>query len=181
MNGLPLATPSLVLRHFVSEDAERIMALNAEPSTRHWLPSHVYPSLADAQDAMEYLISCYTTPGNPRRGPYVLAVEHGDSGGLLGHVGFSPLDAEVEVSYAIAEAFRGRGFGKEALVHGCRWLADTFQVARVLAVTAADNVVSRRLLERASFVHAEDTRRNFRGVEQLVSRYWWRAPNPRSG
>ena len=106
MQGLPLETPSLRLRHFVPEDAAPIMALNAESSTRHWLPSHVYPTLEDASSRLGFLISCYTAPGHPRRGPYVLAVEHKDEAKLLGHVGFSPFDDEVEVSYAIAESSR---------------------------------------------------------------------------
>ena len=108
MPGLPIRTGSLVLRKFVLEDAEAIRQLNAEPSTRLWLPSHVYTSSAEARAALEFLISAYSTPGNPQRAPYVLAVERTDDGQLLGHVGFSPIDAEVEVSYSIAESARTR-------------------------------------------------------------------------
>jgi RimJ/RimL family protein N-acetyltransferase len=93
-----------------------MMELNGEPTTRRWLPSHVYPDLATAKARMQYLISCYSSPGDPCHGPYVLAVEHIASGALIGHVGFSPFNGEVEVSYAIAENARGRGYGPEALV-----------------------------------------------------------------
>lgn len=44
MHGWPLSTSSLQLRHVVQADALEMMALNAEPSTRQWLPSHVYAS-----------------------------------------------------------------------------------------------------------------------------------------
>lgn len=157
------------------------MTLNAESSTRHWLPSHVYPTLEDASSRLEFLISCYSAPGHPQRGPYVLAVEHKDKGKLLGHVGFSPLDDEVEVSYAIAESSRGRGHGTEALVHACNWLADAFAVSRVLALTASANVISRRLLDRASFVREQEAVMVFQGHEQVVSRYCRHAPGNRSG
>ena len=157
-----------------------MMALNAESSTRHWLPSHVYPTPEDASSALGFLISCYSAPGHPQRGPYVLAVEHKDTGRLLGHVGFSPFDDEVEVSYAIAESSRGRGYGTEALVHACNWLADAFTVSRVLALTASANVASRRLLERASFVRAEERAMLFQGQVEVVSRYCWHAPGNRS-
>lgn len=96
-----------------------MMELNCEPSTRLWLPSHVYADLNEATARMRYLISCYSSPADPRVGPYVLAVEHLASGALLGHVGFSPFDSDVEVSYAIAEHSRGRGYGSEALLYGC--------------------------------------------------------------
>ena len=123
----------------------------------------------------------YSSPGHPQRGPYVLAVEHKDEAKLLGHVGFSPFDDEVEVSYAIAESSRGRGYGTEALVHACNWLADAFAVSRVLALTESANVISRRLLDRASFVRVHEAVMMFQGHEQLVSRYYWHPPGNRSG
>lgn len=123
---------------------------------------------------MHHLISCYSSPGDPRTGPYVLAVEHLASGALLGHVGFSPFDSDVEVSYAIAEASRGRGYGSEALLHACRWAAENFDLPGLLAITESENVPSRRTLERAGFVHAADVVMQFQGSEQTVSHYLWR-------
>lgn len=174
MTSLPLRTPSLRLRHIVVDEAVRMMALNGEPSTRRWLPSHVYADTAEATDRMRYLIGCYSAPGDPRLGPYVLAVEHTASGALLGHVGFSPFDGDVEVSYAIAEDSRQRGYGAEALHHGCRWAAQTFGLPRILALTESENLPSRRTLERAAFVHDEDLLMRFQGSPQRVSRYVWR-------
>ena len=181
MQGLPLETPSLRLRHLVPDDAALFKALNAESSTRHWLASHVDPTLEDASSRLRYLISCYSAPGHPQLGPYVMAVEHKDEGKLLGHVGLSPFDDEVEVSYSIAESSRGRGYGTEALVHACNWLADAFAVSRVLALTESANVISRRLLDRPSFVRVHEAVMMFQGREQLVSRYYLHPPGNRSG
>lgn len=158
-----------------------MMELNSEPSTRRWLPSHVYADMREASSRMRYLIACYSSPGDPRLGPYVLGVEHLASCALLGHVGFSPFGNDVEVSYAIAERSRGRGYGSEALLHACQWAAECFNLPSFLAITEAENAPSRRTLERAAFVHTEDTRMKFQGSEQTVSRYLWRrtdAPAP---
>lgn len=179
MTRLPLATASLVLRPFVMEDAAAILRLNAEPTTSRWLPSHVYADLGAAQDALRYLIDCLGSPGDPRVAPLVLGVAlaaeradaQGRAGALIGHVGFSPYDEEVEVSYAIAEAERGRGYGTEALVAACDWAAAAWPLPAIVAMTAAANQPSRRVLERASFVHSHDAPRRFQGSEQLVSRY----------
>ncbi len=154
-----------------------MMELNGEPSTRRWLPSHVYADMSAATSRMRYLISCYSSPGEPRTGPYVLAVEHLASGALLGHVGFSPLGGEVEVSYAIAEHFRRRGYGSEALVYSCRWAAGNFNLPRILAITDSANTPSRCTLERAAFVHAGDRVMQFQGSQRTVSRYVWRHSN----
>ena len=175
MHGLPLRTASLVLRQFTSRDAEQIRRLNGEPSTSRWLPSHVYANSAKAKAALEFLISSYSTPGHPRHGPYVLAVERTHDARLLGHVGFSPIDGEVEVSYAIAESARGHGFGTEALLHGCTWASRAFQLSTIVAVTATDNIASRRVLERARFFHVRDEVMRFHGARARVSHYGWRA------
>jgi RimJ/RimL family protein N-acetyltransferase len=157
------------------------MALNAEPTTSQWLPSHVYLNLAEARSRMEYLISCYSAPGHPLHGPYVLAVEHKSDRGLLGHVGFSELNGEVEVSYAIAESSRGRGYGTEALVSACNWAVAAFALPRLLAITESANVGSRHLLDRAHFVQVNEERMLFQGTEQLVRRYYWHQQGKGSG
>lgn len=175
MLDLPLRTPSLILRHFDVDDAEPILRLNAEATTRRWLPSHVYADLSAAKAALAFLISSYTDPGSPRLGPYVLAVEHATAAQLLGHVGFSPLGAEVEVSYAIAESARGRGFGAEALGHACGLVSRSFGLSGLVALTAAANVASRRTLERSGFLLEREESMRFQGVQQRVCRYTWRA------
>ncbi len=174
MTSLPIDTPSLRLRHIKVDEAVRMMELNGEPSTRRWLPSHVYADAHEATKRMEYLISCYSSPGDPRRGPYVLAVDHLASGVLLGHVGFSPYDDDVEVSYAIAESHRRRGYGSEALNYACQWAADCFGLPSLLAITEFENVPSRQTLDRAGFIHSQDSVMRFQGAEQTVSHYTWR-------
>ena len=174
-NSLPIDTPLLRLRHIVVEDAVRMMELNGEPSTGRWLPSHVYADVAVATSRISYLVSCYSSPGDPRLGPYVLAVEHRSTATLLGHIGFSPFRSDVEVSYAIAENSRGRGYGSEALLHACRWAAQTFGLPSLLAITESENEPSRRTLDRVGFVHDADMVMQFQGSSQAVSRYVWRA------
>jgi len=176
MFALPLGTRSLVLRRFVAEDAALLLALNAEPSTSRWLPSHVYADREAADAALAHLIAAYAAPGDPRLGPYVLGIDDARTGRLIGHVGFSPLDGEVEVSYAVAEALRGRGYGSEALDAACAWVCRTFGLPGVVAVTASDNIASRRLLERVRFIHEKDESRRFQGVQQAVA--WYRRAAP---
>jgi RimJ/RimL family protein N-acetyltransferase len=126
---------------------------------------------------MEYLISCYSTPGHPLQGPYVLAVEHKYNGSLLGHVGFSEFNGEVEVSYAIAESSRGRGYGTEALVCACNWAVAAFALTRLLAITESANASSRSLLDRAHFVQVHEALMLFQGKEQRICRYCWHPQN----
>ena len=170
---LPIQTASLRLRWLNVNEAQRMMELNAEPSTRRWLPSHVYADLTEATSRMQYLVACYSSPGDPRLCPYILGIEHMANGALLGHVGFSPFDNGVEISYAIAEEERGHRYGSEALLSACNWAAATFKLNTLLALTDADNIPSRRTLEHAAFVHDRDIVMKFQGKEESVSRYLW--------
>jgi RimJ/RimL family protein N-acetyltransferase len=102
-----------------------------------------------------------------------LALELANTGELLGHVGFSPFGEDVEVSYAVAEHARGRGYGSEALRVACNWIAIAFGIPTILAITSTSNHPSRRVLEKSSFAHSRDEAMLFQGTKQSVSLYTW--------
>ena len=166
-----IVTPSLVLRPFVVEDAERILTLSNEESARRWLPSQVYADVAQASGVLEFLISQYETPADPKRGYFVLAIDDRASGTLIGHVGFSPLEDEVEVGFGIAEDFQRRGFATEAVDAASRWVMDSFDLRRILGITSAANIASQRTLLKAGFSHERDKVMSFQGTEQPVRVY----------
>ena len=169
MNDLPLETPRVRLRHFVPEDVAAVHALSDEESSRTWLPSQVYRDEAHARAVLAALIDAYARPGDPTRGPYVLAIEDRADGALIGHVGFSPLDDDVEIGFAVAERRQGRGLATEAITAASRWALATFALERILGVTNAANVASMRALRRAGFVHREDRVMSFQGSAKDVS------------
>ena len=167
----PLETPSLLIRLFTPQDAPTMLVLSQEEPSRIWLPSQVYRDADHARSAVEYLIAQSLAPANPRLGPYVLAIEHRGDGALIGHVGFSALDDEVEIGFSIAQAYQGRGLATEALVAASRWALEAFGLERILGITAAANIASKRALARAGYVHQRDEMMNFQGTESMVSVY----------
>lgn len=168
---LPIETRSLLLRQFAPGDAGRLLLLSQEDGARTWLPSQVYRDGAHADSALAFLMSQYSTPGDPRRGPYVLGIEHRASSSLIGHVGFSPLDEDVEIGFSIAQSYQGQGFASEAIVAASRWALRVFGIRRILAIASTANVASRRTLARAGFVHEGDKTMNFQGTVEEVSVY----------
>jgi len=90
---------------------------------------------------------------------------------LIGHVGFSPLDDEVEIGFSIAQNYQRRGLAAEAILAASRWALQTFELDRIIAVTSAGNMASKRTLERAGFAYEGDEAMNFQGTEQDVSVY----------
>lgn len=171
LNRLPLETRSLQLRQFVPGDAAAALILSNEESARTELPSQVYRDYGHALSEIEFLVSQYSTPGNPRHGPYVLAIEHRASSCLIGHVGFSPLDEDVEIGFSIAEKYQKQGLASEAIVAASRWAFEAFALDRILGIASATNLASRRTLERAEFAHEGDKAMRFQGIEKEVSVY----------
>lgn len=168
---LPLETRSLRLRHFVPGDAATALILSNEETSRIGLPSQVLRDYAHALSHLEFLISQCSTPGNPRHGAYVLAIEHRASSSLIGHVGFSPLDDEVEIGFSIAEQYQRQGLATEAIVAASRWVSEVFALDRILAITFAANLASRRALLRAQFAYEGDKTMRFQGADEVVSVY----------
>lgn len=168
---LPIETRSLRIRPFVAEDAPAALLLSNEEAARTWLPSQVYRDHAHALSVLEFLIGQYSAPGDPRQGPYVFAVEHRADSTLIGHVGFSPLGEEVEIGFAIAQDYRRRGFAAEAITAGSHWALRTFELDRILGITSAANIASKRSLVRAKFACEGNRTMLFQGMEQEVSVY----------
>lgn len=171
LNQLPLETRSLQLRQFVPGDAAAALILSNEESARAELPSQVYRDYGHALSELEFLMSQYSTPGNPKYGPYVLAVEHRASSSLIGHVGFSPLDEEVEIGFSVAQKYQRQGLASEAIVAASRWAFEAFALNRILGITSATNVASRHTLVRARFAYEGAKAMRFQGTEKEVSVY----------
>ncbi len=149
-----IETEALVLRPFELGDAAAVYAQSNEPASRQWLPSQVQTDEVEARELLKLLIEQYAAPADPRRGPYVLAVDHRSDGTLIGHVGLSPFEGDVEIGFAVAEAYQRQGLAVEAVIAACRWAFGRFGLPRILAIAAQSNHGSRKVLARAGFEHA---------------------------
>jgi ribosomal-protein-alanine N-acetyltransferase len=164
----------LLLRPFRLEDVDRAFALSNEPSARRWLPSQVYTDPDHARASIQFLIDSFSDPADPRRGPFVFAVEHAASQALIGHVGLSPFEDGVEVGFGMAEAYQGQGFAVLAVSAACRWALPRFNLTSVVGSADDDNQASQKVLQRAGFVHGERRTIDFQGMPTAVSTYSFR-------
>ncbi len=171
-----IETEVLTLRPYQLGDTAAAYALCIEPTSRQWLPSQVLADEIEMRELIKFLIDQYQAPADPRRGPYVLAVVHRDDGALIGHVGLSLFEGDVEIGFSIAEAYQRQGLAVEAVVAACRWAFDEFELPRILAIAAQSNRGSRKVLSRAGFEHEIDRVMCFQATEQVVSMYYLLGP-----
>jgi len=153
-------------------DAPKVFAMSGEAALRRWIPDQVYRDELHAAEVVRALRAHTEREPDPRVHPYVLAVEHRETGSLIGHIGLSPARGSVEIGYAIEERLQGQGLATEAVTAVAEWAVGDLRLPEVLGIVAADNAPSRRVLEKAGFVridedikHADD-----RPVTRLVYR-----------
>lgn len=137
--------------------------MSREEGIARWIPDQVYRDEHQSEEVLRELMTYTDLAPDPRKHPFVLGVEH--CGALIGHVGLSPAYASVEVGYAIERDAQGRGFATEAVKAMVDWALVDLGLPEVLGITDADNVGSRRVLERAGFARI---REEVRGGRTLV-------------
>jgi [ribosomal protein S5]-alanine N-acetyltransferase len=158
----------LVLRPFTPGDARKIFELSREDGMKKWIPSQVYRDEAHAASVLAFLAAQYRPDIDLETSPYVLGIEHRATGELVGHVGLSPLDGDVEIGFAVAQSQQRKGIATEAVQALCEWAAMNFPTTRVLGVTARENIASQGVLARVGFQRETETEMLFQGQQQPV-------------
>jgi ribosomal-protein-alanine N-acetyltransferase len=170
-DSLPIMSRTVALRYFVPEDAPKVFVMSQEPGMRTWLPDQVYKSELRALEVLRYLIEKYRDPGTPSLAPYVLGVCLNDSGELIGHVGVSPLNGQIEIGYAIEDRHQGKGCASQAARAMSEWALTRFALPRVLGIVATDNAASCKVLQYAGFELIEESMGKLHGRSGLVRIY----------
>jgi ribosomal-protein-alanine N-acetyltransferase len=168
---LPIQTSSLVLRQFVPEDSARVFIMSQEPGMGKWIPDQVYDDEQTALKVLNDLIAYYHDPGNPLYAPYVLGICLTQNKELIGHVGLSPLNKQVEIGYAIAHQFQGRGYASQAVAAMVEWGMSYFGLSGILGIALKDNIPSCKVLETAGFALVEETMGQLHGSQGIVRKY----------
>jgi RimJ/RimL family protein N-acetyltransferase len=137
----------LLLRPWRSEDREPFAALNADPAVMEYFPATLTRPQSDAlADRID---------GDLQRLGYGLwAVEIPSQAPFIGFLGLLATDDDmpfapaIEVGWRLARGFWGRGLASEGAQAALAFGFDELALAEIVALTAAGNLRSRRLMER---------------------------------
>lgn len=171
MKNVPIFGPPIFLREFSPEDAPKVFAMSVEAGMKRWIPDQVYADEARAREVLTYLCEQYKDDSDPRNVPLVLGICLEGSRELVGHVGISPLDEEVEIGYAIEDRHQRKGYASKAIVAMSRWAFRNWDLPHLLGMVDSENVGSSRTLERSGFSFVEEKMQEHHGVVTLVKTY----------
>ena len=79
-------------------------------------------------------------------------------GELLGHCGlnFVPEVSEVEVEYALAKAYWGRGIASEAARASLKFGFEILRLPRIIALADPQNIASWRVMEKVGLTYQKE-------------------------
>jgi RimJ/RimL family protein N-acetyltransferase len=171
-----LETERLILRQFTSDDVENLVALNTDPAVLRFVGGVPLSRAEIEDDYLPAYLGYYTRFA----GYGFWAVVEKSSGDFLGWFHFRPPEDnpgpdEVELGYRLHQAAWGRGYateGARALIH--KGFTE-HGVQRVVAFALAENLASRRVMEKAGLALVRTYRHTwpefFAGQEQELVEY----------
>ena len=165
-----LRTDRLVLRRYRPEDAAALYRhLGSDPAMYQYSGWNPYATLEMAQETVNRFIESYE---DERAYSWVIDVD----GVLYGTIGaYDFEDDRIEVGFSIIRAGWGRGYATEALKKVLEYLTEDEGISCVTAWCAAENIGSRRVLEKSGMklvsADLDDLVVGERRYERLVFEY----------
>lgn len=161
-----LITPRLRLRRLRPSDEPRLLRLETDPEVMRYIGSRGGAPEAVARRVRERIAADH--------GAYGWWVIEGRSDGTFHGIALLlsvPGGSDVELGYRLARPSWGRGFATEAAGAVLEHAFGALGLARVIAVTAPENLASRAVLARLGF--ADEGPDRYQGV--AVCRYGFSA------
>ena len=165
----PILTLSLSkIRQYVPGDAAAVAQQGDNHNISQWMTNN-FPHPYNLQDAHNWINHNLTIAANGS--PQNFAVVDPMTDSAIGGIGIKPgTDLEThtaEIGYWLSEAYWGRGIISEALPAFTQWVWQNRDVERLWARVFDGNAASRRLLEKAGFLH-EGTMRGHVRKEGII-------------
>lgn len=154
-----VSTDRLTLRGFETTDQPAYAALRADPDVVRFLPGGE-ALVPFAKEIAASRIAAFRESW--KRGFGVWAVVETATGAVVGQAGLAAMErsAEVEVLYALARPFWGRGYAREAAAAALRFGFETVGLDRIVGFVVPGNDASVRVLRAVGLRSTGDTSYN---------------------
>lgn len=161
-----LTTDRLILRAFEETDFEAYAKIMADPAVTQFLGEGRPLTRADAWRQMAMILGHWTL-----RGFGLWAVEHRDSGRLLGRIGCHEPEGfpAFEVGYVLARDAWGNGYAREGAAAALQYARHTLHRREITSIIRPANTGSIRVATSLGARAAETV--EFFGAPSIVYRY----------
>ncbi len=139
-----LMTERMILRRYCPEDADELYRhLGTDPAMYEYSGWNPYATLEMARETVQGFIDGYEDEH-----VYSWVMDVDDV--IVGTIGaYDYQDSQIEVGFSVVKSWQGRGLATEALKKVLEYLTENEGIPCVTAWCAAENIGSRKVLERA--------------------------------
>lgn len=162
-----IETERLILREIVPSDADAMFELDSDPEVHRYLGNKPVKSKSDIIEVIDFIRGQYDAFGIGRQ-----AVVLKQSNKFIGWAGLkyineptNALSCHYDLGYRLTRRYWGKGYATEASVALMDYAFNKLKIQCVYALIEADNLKSRRVLEKTGF--REDTSMTIDGVPHV--------------
>ena len=118
-----------------------------DENNRKFVPDEVFETLEEASKVVDQIIEWYKS----ENGPFIYAVKRNSDKANIGYVQLVLIPEGFEIGYHIAMKYTGKGYATHAVKLFLNYLRDNTDMKEIYGVALADNLASRRVLEKSGF------------------------------
>jgi len=144
--GVKIETERLILREFLTEDAEAVLAFSSSDEVNTYTGDKSIHSIEEIRSIItDVWFSDYGTHGYGR-----WAVIYKPDNKLIGFAGLKYLPEldETDIGYRFLPEYWGKGIASEAAREVLQYGFETLQLKRVIGIAAPENIGSWKVLEK---------------------------------
>ncbi|MDR1002240.1 MAG: GNAT family N-acetyltransferase [Oscillospiraceae bacterium] len=161
-----IETERLIITEFTPEMAESVHLNSLDDDNREFMPDEVFETADDALCTISELISFYKLTDSPLVYPILLKSEE-----QIGHIQAVPIDNGREIGYHIGKVYTRKGYATEAVKAFLPVIMQYLDISKIYGICRADNIASRKVLEKNGFIFLDEAMRDYHGGTHLVRKY----------
>lgn len=166
---MKIETERLTITKFTMDMAEAVHLNSLDEDNRRFVPDEVFETLEEAADTVGFLMGVYENGDGPLVYPVLLK-----DGTYIGYVQAVPFDDGTwEIGYHIGAAYTKRGYATEAVKAFLPVIMPKLGLERIKGICLADNLASRKVMERCGFVKEFEGPGPYQGAERDICRYYF--------
>ena len=162
-----LETKRLVITEFTPEMAPAVHRNSLDEDNRRFVPDEVFETVEEAAETIAFLMSRY----GGVKGPLVYPILLKDCANI-GYVQAVPLEGGGwEIGYHIGSPYTKQGYATEAVRAFLPVVMKMLELHSMTGVCLAENIASRRVLEKCGFVPEYRGTGEYQGSRREICRY----------
>ena len=170
MDNIQIKTGRLIITEFDESMISSVHLNSLDHDTRRFVPDEVFETEEEARDAVRFFMERYHGDSGPFVYPILLPNKVN-----IGYVQAIPLgENDWEIGYHIAKNHTGKGYATEAVKVFVPVIMEMIGISHIWGICRADNISSRKVLEKCNFVLRQKTVTDYSGERHEVCRYLYR-------